>query len=57
MQHEIRELSESYSVFNADRHRYIYLLSDACINCRYMKGIKKMKQFTISQKIYMGVKG
>ena len=56
MQHEIRELSESYSVFNADRHRYIYLLSDACINCRYMKGIKKMKQFTISQKIYMGVK-
>lgn len=36
--------------------RYIYLLSDACINCRYMKGIKKMKQFTISQKIYMGVK-
>ena len=43
--------------FNADRHRYIYLLSDACINCRYMKGIKKMKQFTISQKIYMGVKG
>ena len=56
MRHEIRELSESYSVFNADRHRYIYLLSDACINCRYMKRNQKDETvYNFTENLY-GVK-